>query len=211
MSGCALLAAPAVEEVGSLADVAGAGTTGFMGTESTVAVNKSWIKNNDIQARYYSFQLRRLSRQDDFARKKRASAVGILKSMAILDNDPQIADLAQWVENGGDPQFALDHALARDQDDAARAAAVRILQNMSENEDNPAFYDLAQWVRAGGDAKFALSYALDQSATTGSPAAVITSSSHDRAAPARPKARALGRLNAPPASSPTDSMQAPHN
>jgi hypothetical protein len=90
--------------------------------------------------------------------------------MAILDRDPQIADLATWVQAGGDPKFALSYALAQDERDDARRHAATMLENMSESEDDPALYELARWVRAGGDEQFALDYALNKNATKPAPA-----------------------------------------
>ncbi len=164
MNGCALLAAPAVEEAGSLAGVAAPGATGAMGTESTVALNNSWIKTNDIQANYTRQEMKSLKRASVNAISERAATEGILQSMAKADNDPDIADLAIWVGRGGDPQYALNSAIARDRDDANRAAAARILERMSERNDDPRLYELARWVRAGGDEKFALNYALSHDA-----------------------------------------------
>ncbi len=163
MSGCALLAAPAVGDVGTLASDTVPGVSGLFGTQSTVEVNKSWTKVNDIQARFTQRELADLRRKSDNMKNERDATIGILESMARIDNDPEIADLAMWVKRGGDPQYALNSAIARDHDDAARAATVRILDEWSERDDNPRLYDLARWVRAGGDEKFALNYALSQS------------------------------------------------
>jgi hypothetical protein len=163
-NGCGLLAIPAIEKTGSLIGPAGTGVSSVVGTDSTAAVNDSWTKNNDAQAQYYREQMLALSRQRQQEVTRRAASVGILKSMATLDHDPQMADLAEWVEAGGDPQFALDYGLAKEKDDAARSRAVRILEDMSEKQDDPVLYELARWVRAGGDQNFALNYALSQGA-----------------------------------------------
>ncbi len=176
MNGCALLAAPAVEEAGSLAGVAVPGASGALGTESTVAVNQSSIKANDIQANYTQQEIKNLERASANAKRERAATEGILQSMAKANNDPEIADLAIWVGRGGDPQYALNSAIARDNDDEARAEIVRILENMSEENDDSRLYELARWVRAGGDEKFALNYALSHDAKSavapGHPASV---------------------------------------
>ncbi len=164
LNGCALFALPTLEAVGTTAGSAGSGISGVMGTESTLAVNKSWDRNNNEQAKYYRQQVEIASRQRQERLRQRSTAVGILNSMATLDGDPQIADLANWVKAGGDPKFALNYALARDSNDIARRQAVEILDSMSEREDNPTLLDLANWVRAGGDEKLALNYALEQRA-----------------------------------------------
>jgi hypothetical protein len=159
-SGCALLAAPGVEEAGSLAGVAVPGASGMLGTESTVAVNNSWIHANNVQAKYSEAELASLQTQRVNNKRSRAATVGMLESLAKSDNDPEIADLAIWVKQGGDPQYALGAALARDKTDASRAVAVHILENISQRSDDPAIYELAQWVREGGNEQFALNYAL---------------------------------------------------
>ncbi len=166
LSGCALLAAPALEEGGTLLGMAGSGASGIsgvMGTQSTVDVNSSWIDNNKIQARYMHAQLEAMRHKHNAERTERATSVGILREMAASNGDPRLADLAQWVKAGGDPQFALNYALSRAHDDAVRKRTVRILERLSEEENNPKLYQLALWVRSGGDAKFALDYALKHS------------------------------------------------
>ncbi len=189
-NGCALLAIPAVKETGSLVGPAGSGASSLAGTESS-APDKSWIKNNDAQAHYYREQALALSRQREQEAARRATSVGILKSMAALDRDPQMADLAKWVEAGGDPQFALRYGLAKEKDDAARSRAVRILEDMSENQDDPVLYELARWVRAGGDQNFALNYALSQNAKT-------KASDREASSPEHPRAKvSSGRLSIP--------------
>ena len=162
VSGCALLAAPAVGELGSAAGSTGSGISGLLSAESTKKVNKSWVKNNDAQATYYHQQMLSDSRDYNQEMNQRAASIGILESMAALDKDPQIADLATWVKAGGDPKFALNYALDQDKRDGARKRAVAMLENMSQRDDDPALYDLARWVRAGGNEEFALNYALQK-------------------------------------------------
>ena len=164
--GCALLAAPGVEEAGSLAGVALPGMSGTLSTESTASVNNSLIKANNLQAQYTQMETVALEHAQEMEQGERAATEGILKSMAKSDGDPEIADLALWVKAGGDPQYALNSAFARDNDDAARAQIVRMLEGMSERGDDPRLYELALWVRAGGDEKVALEYALHHDAKT---------------------------------------------
>jgi hypothetical protein len=160
LSGCALLAAPGVEEAGSLAGVAAPSASGMLSAESSVAVNRSWIRANNVQANYTSALLARLQATQYNQERSRAATVGILESLAKSDDDPEIEDLAIWVNQGGDPQYALGEALARDRSDSSRAIAVRMLENISERRSDPTIYELAQWVREGGSQQFALNYAL---------------------------------------------------
>jgi hypothetical protein len=162
LNGCALLAAPAVGETGTALGSTGSGVSGLLNAESTSKVDDSFVKNNNAQARYYREQVSAVSSHRQEEQRQRAASVGILESMATIDKDPQIADLATWVKAGGDPQFALGYALAEDRHDAARTKAVAILENMSERENDPTLYELARWVSAGGDEKFALNRALGQ-------------------------------------------------
>jgi|GEM_PF-2347241 hypothetical protein len=183
LGGCALLAVPAMEQAGTLANMAGTGATGMVGTQSTVAVNKSWILSNDRQARYTQAELQALQRQHVQALSRQATTVGILRNIATTQGDPRIADLARFVQNGGDPQFALDHALSREQEDSARAETVRILRDMSENEHAPQLYELARWVQAGGDQQFAISYALTQAGKKHAVAKAIVPTARPEGAP----------------------------
>jgi hypothetical protein len=165
VNGCALLAAPAVGELGSVGSAAGStgsGISGLLSAESTKKVNNSWVNNNDAQASYYHQQTMSDSRDYRQEMNQRAASVGILESMARLDKDPQIADLATWVKAGGDPKFALNYALEQDKRDGARKRVVAMLESMSERDDDPALYELARWVRAGGNEEFALNYALNK-------------------------------------------------
>jgi uncharacterized protein (UPF0147 family) len=162
VNGCALLAAPEVEKAGSAVGSTGSGVSGLLSGEST-KVNDSLVENNKAQARYYREQTSAISSHRQEEQRQRAASIGILESMATLDNDPQFANLATWVKAGGDPQFALGYALAEEKHDAARSKAVAILESMSERKNDPTLYQLARWVRAGGDDKFALNYALGRS------------------------------------------------
>jgi hypothetical protein len=137
-------------------------------------------KNNDAQARYYREQLLAASRQRKEQLAQRAVTIGILRNMAAVDDDPELADLARWVEAGGNPQFGLSYGLARDKANAARNQAVRILEKMSEQEDDSELYELALWVRAGGDQKFTLDYALKprRAEEKGRPPAADSSRAH---------------------------------
>ncbi len=164
-SGCALFTIPAAENLGTTVGSMGGGVSGLTGmipSQSTVAVDNSWVKDSDAQAHYYREQTAALARHHHEELAQRAASVGILKSMAALDNDPQLSYLANWVEAGGDPRFALSYGLARDRNDVARGRAVRILEDMSKKRSDPVLYEMAQWVRAGGDQKFALKYALSK-------------------------------------------------
>ncbi len=51
--------------------------------------------------------------------------VGILQEMARWENDPELDDLAQWTEAGGDPNFAFQYVLERiEQDQKSNQNAV---------------------------------------------------------------------------------------
>jgi hypothetical protein len=42
---------------------------------------------------------------------ERAATVGILREVAVSREDPVLADLALWVQAGGDPDYAMHYAL----------------------------------------------------------------------------------------------------
>jgi hypothetical protein len=42
---------------------------------------------------------------------ERSATVGILREMALAREDPTLADLALWVQAGGDPDYAMHYAL----------------------------------------------------------------------------------------------------
>src|SRR5215471_7001117 len=83
--GCALLAAPALSEMGSVGSAAGStgsGVSGLLSAESTKQVNDSWVRNNDAQALYYRRRTLSASQHEEQEMRQRAASVGILKSMA---------------------------------------------------------------------------------------------------------------------------------
>ena len=166
-SGCFLLAAPAVEQAGQAGSgigSAGGGISHILSAQSSKQLNASLVEKNNVQADYYKAQMSASSRNRQRELAQRATSVGILQTMAKLNNDPQLADLANWVKAGGNPQFALGYGMTKEKDDAARARAATILEKMSAARNDPQLYDLARWVRAGGNQKFALDYALTRSA-----------------------------------------------
>jgi hypothetical protein len=177
-SGCmAMAAAPELENLGSFGGSTGGAYSGFAGTESNVAVNKSWIDINKVTARSMRFKMAASEREQREEKLRRNVALGILKDIRDFEGgNPQLADLIAFVEAGGDPQSALAYALdsqARQRKDAElRQTTVGLLQGMAQRQRaNPDLPMLIAWVRAGGDPQYALNYALSHRAPPPAPAA----------------------------------------
>ncbi len=111
LSGCALLAAPGVEGAASLAGTAGSAATGYISTESSRELNTANIDLIRAQAQMEKTQAGELNIKRVELEDERAATVGILREMAIAREDPTLADLALWVQAGGDPDYAMHYAL----------------------------------------------------------------------------------------------------
>lgn len=111
LPGCALLAAPGVEGAASLAGMAGNSATGYMSTHSSVELNGANVELVKAQAQLQKMQADDLRRKGQELETERAATVGILREMAIAREDPTLSYLAQWVDAGGDPDYAMKYAL----------------------------------------------------------------------------------------------------
>jgi hypothetical protein len=111
LPGCALLAAPGVEGAASLAGMAGNSATGYMSTHSSVELNGANVELAHAQAQLQKVQADDLRRKAEELETERAATVGILREMASARDDATLADLALWVQAGGDPDYAMHYAL----------------------------------------------------------------------------------------------------
>jgi hypothetical protein len=114
LSGCFAagpLAAPAFESASTVAGTAGSTATGYLATESTKQLNSANIELVHAQAAMLRAQERDLARKRQQIANERATVVGILRDRAISEDDYKFADLAMWVNAGGDPQFAMKYLL----------------------------------------------------------------------------------------------------
>lgn len=111
VSGCALLAAPGIEGAASLAGMAGNSATGYMSTHSSIELNAANVELVRAQAQMQKVQADDLRSKREELEDERAATVGILREMAIAREDPTLADLALWVQAGGDPDYAMHYAL----------------------------------------------------------------------------------------------------
>lgn len=122
LEGCALLAAPALMEGGSLV-----GDVGFaapaLTASSQITQSKLGAKMAALQAEAIKEQLRDQRAQKEQKATERAVTVGLIHEMASWEHDPLLADLAVWVKAGGDPQFALNFALKQSKEDEKQARA----------------------------------------------------------------------------------------
>ncbi len=111
VSGCALLAAPGIEGAASLAGMAGNSATGYMSTHSSIELNAVNVELVRAQAQMQKLQADDLRSKREELEDERAATVGILREMAIAREDPTLADVALWVQAGGDPDYAMHYAL----------------------------------------------------------------------------------------------------
>jgi hypothetical protein len=114
LPGCvaaAPLATPAVEGAATLAGTAGTTATSYVSTESTTQLNKANVELIHAQAALMEAQARDLNFKRKEMAHERATVVGILRDQALANHDYTLADLAMWVEAGGDPQFAMKYML----------------------------------------------------------------------------------------------------
>ncbi|HSZ23559.1 MAG TPA: hypothetical protein VK782_10455 [Candidatus Sulfotelmatobacter sp.] len=111
VSGCALLAAPGIEGAASLAGMAGNSATGYMSTHSSIELNAANVELVKAQAQMQKVQADDLRNKREELEDERAATVGILREMAIAREDPTLADMALWVQAGGDPDYAMHYAL----------------------------------------------------------------------------------------------------
>ena len=111
VSGCAALAAPGIEGAASLAGTAGSTATGYVSTQSSRELNAANVELIRAQAQMQKAQAEELSIKRDDLEDERAATAGILREMAITREDLTLADLAVWVQAGGDPDYAMHYAL----------------------------------------------------------------------------------------------------
>jgi hypothetical protein len=111
VSGCAALAAPGIEGAASLAGMAGNSATGYMSTHSSIELNAANVELVRAQAQMQKVQADDLRSKREELESERAATVGILREMAIAREDPTLADVALWVQAGGDPDYAMHYAL----------------------------------------------------------------------------------------------------
>jgi hypothetical protein len=111
VSGCAALAAPGIEGAASLAGMAGNSATGYMSTHSSIELNAANVELVRAQAQMQKVQADDLRSKREELENERAATVGILREMAIAREDPTLADVALWVQAGGDPDYAMHYAL----------------------------------------------------------------------------------------------------
>jgi hypothetical protein len=126
LSGCVAagpLATPAVESAATLAGTAGSTATSYVSTESTAELNKANVELIRAQAALLEAQARDLARKRQELAGERATVVGILHDRAISENDYKLADLAMWVNAGGDPQFAMKYLLDHEGDHETTTSA----------------------------------------------------------------------------------------
>lgn len=102
--------ATALEEVGSAA-------TGFKSTESAAQLNDANKELVEAQAAMTQTQVNENQAEHKRLAEERVVTAKLLKSMSNSYHDPVLLTLAEWVEAGGDPDFAFKYALSHIGDD----------------------------------------------------------------------------------------------
>jgi len=93
--------------------MAGNSATGYMSTHSSIELNAANVELVRAQAQMQKVQADDLRSKREELESERAATVGILREMAIAREDPTLADVALWVQAGGDPDYAMHYALQR--------------------------------------------------------------------------------------------------
>jgi hypothetical protein len=165
-AGCFAVAYPMLEDIGTMGNNLGGGFSGLAGTESTVKVNKSWIDFNALAMRSTRMQMALTQKNQRELALNRNTTLGILRDVKDAEGgNPQIANLIDWVNAGGNPEVALTYALnseAQQQKEAKlRQTTIGLLEGIADQpQADPNLPILIAWVRAGGDPRYALNYAI---------------------------------------------------
>jgi hypothetical protein len=109
LSGCSPAGQAAMAEVGNLAGTA----SGFASMSSSGKVNDANAELARANARLVENQAFDLEENRDRLTKERPVVARLLFQMAGRERDPVLADLARWVEAGGDPDYAFKYMLTR--------------------------------------------------------------------------------------------------
>ncbi len=80
-------------------------------THSSIELNAANVELVRAQAQMQKAQADELSIKREELENERAATVGILREMSIAREDPTLADVALWVQAGGDPDYAMHYAL----------------------------------------------------------------------------------------------------
>jgi hypothetical protein len=108
------LASPAVQGATSIAGTAGSVVPGYFSSQSQIELNDANIAMIEAQALLTKAQAEDLRAKRRRLSSERAATVGILRDAALARNDPALANLAIWVEAGGDPNYAMKYLLKED-------------------------------------------------------------------------------------------------
>ena len=120
--------------------------------------------------------MKNIESQNRAASIRQATTLGILRDVEAAEGgNPNIADMILYVQNGGDPQFALNYALRSEQEyrheRELRHITLVLLEQMAARPDADSnLRYLTAWVEAGGDPELALNYALNHQRSQNNPA-----------------------------------------
>jgi hypothetical protein len=115
MTGCAAaaLGTPAgLSSVASAIEAVGATATGFKTTQSTAALNGADKGLVEAQTAMTQVQVEQSRGDRERLGQERVVTARLLRGMSGEYQEPVFLTLAEWVEAGGDPDFAFKYALA---------------------------------------------------------------------------------------------------
>ncbi|HZP45681.1 MAG TPA: hypothetical protein VFB15_08530 [Candidatus Binataceae bacterium] len=107
-----------LSSVASALGEVGATATGFKSTESTVKLNDANKDLLEAQAAVTQAQLNDAQAEHQRIAHERVVTAKLLRNMSDAYHEPVFLTLAEWVEAGGDPDFAFKYALNHIESDA---------------------------------------------------------------------------------------------
>ncbi len=125
LAGCAPAVAPvAVDTVASALSSLGATAISFKSNESTVALNSANKELVETQAAMTRTQILSAAENRQRLMRERAVTAKLLREMSGAYGDWVFRILAEWVDAGGDPDFAFKYALTRIDQNASPSTKV---------------------------------------------------------------------------------------
>jgi hypothetical protein len=134
LAGCAPAVAPvALDTMASALSSLGATAISFKGNESTVALNSANKELVETQAAMTRTQILSAAENRERLMRERAVTAKLLREMSGAYGDWVFRILAEWVDAGGDPDFAFKYALTRI--DQNGSAATKVIPQQSPSNE----------------------------------------------------------------------------
>jgi hypothetical protein len=134
LAGCAPAVAPvAVDTVASALSSLGATAISFKGNESAIALNSANKDLIETQAAMTRTQIATATENNQRLARERVVTAKLLREMSGAYGDWVFRILAEWVDAGGDPDFAFKYALTRI--DQNGSAATKVIPQQSPSNE----------------------------------------------------------------------------